>query len=409
MFKKLLLTSSLLILLLLAYASGGPSPTLAQTIPPAVPLNDNFQDAIVVGSLPFNTAVDITLASMQEHEPIPSCAAGYPFSRTVWYAFTPTTSGSFLAKVSDWYYSRALAIYTGATLANLTQIGCQSASFRPLVFQANAGTTYYFQVGDLYSNGSTVSFSLELTPPPQAGFYFYPSDSSRFDTIQFSNSSVDPGEQGIQSWVWDFGDGATSTDLYPSHHYPADGDYTVQLEIATTDGRTDSITQTVTVRTHEVAITKLVVPKVGRENRTRQVLIGVNNKDYPEIVRVELWKGTPGGYQPIGSSLQLVPVTPGKRTTNFVFNYTFTSEDAAIGKVTFRAVAYLQTARDALPADNEAISFPILVRAAAAAAAAEDLAAEEAVVELELAPVNSPDEVRSQPGESHVFLPLVVN
>jgi hypothetical protein len=49
------------------------------------------------------------------------------------------------------------------------------------------------------------------------------------------------------------------------------------------------------------------------------------------------------------------------RTTPFSFNYTFTSDDAAIGKVTFKAIANLVSARDALPADNEAIASPTKV------------------------------------------------
>ena len=43
------------------------------------------------------------------------------------------------------------------------------------------------------------------------------------------------------------------------------------------------------------------------------------------------------------------------------FSYTFTSAEAQIGKVTFRAVANLSGARDALPADNEAVAAPTKV------------------------------------------------
>jgi hypothetical protein len=56
-----------------------------------------------------------------------------------------------------------------------------------------------------------------------------------------------------------------------------------------------------------------------------------------------------------------VPVRQANRTTAFSFDYTFTSDDWSIGKVTFWAVAWLQNARDALPADNEAISAPTKV------------------------------------------------
>ncbi len=62
-----------------------------------------------------------------------------------------------------------------------------------------------------------------------------------------------------------------------------------------------------------------------------------------------------------GWSRNSVPVRVNNRTTEFVFNYTFTAEDAQIGKVNFKAVATIQNYRDALPGDNEYISLPVKV------------------------------------------------
>jgi hypothetical protein len=45
----------------------------------------------------------------------------------------------------------------------------------------------------------------------------------------------------------------------------------------------------------------------------------------------------------------------------FAFNYVFTSDDALLGKVPFRAVASIQGARDAVGSDNSATSPPTLV------------------------------------------------
>ena len=45
---------------------------------------------------------------------------------------------------------------------------------------------------------------------------------------------------GIASYLWDFGDGFTSTASNPSHTYPLQGNYTVKLFITTNDGCTDS-------------------------------------------------------------------------------------------------------------------------------------------------------------------------
>jgi hypothetical protein len=130
----------------------------------------------------------------------------------------------------------------------------------------------------------------------------------------------------------------------------------------TYDGRQASTMVPVYVETHDVAITRFKVPNAASAGQTRQIVVGVNNKQYDEFVYVELYKSGPGGYfEFIGSLNLFVPTRPSNRTTDFKFSYTFTPEDAAIGKVTFRAVANIQGHRDALQADNEAISAPTKV------------------------------------------------
>jgi hypothetical protein len=99
----------------------------------------------------------------------------------------------------------------------------------------------------------------------------------------------------------------------------------------------------------------------ARAGQTRSISVGLNSKRYPETVEVDLYKSVPGGFVPVGSLTQFVPVRPSNRTTDFGFSYTFTGADAAVGKVTFMAVATIVGARDALPADNQALSSPIKV------------------------------------------------
>jgi PKD repeat protein len=213
-------------------------------------------------------------------------------------------------------------------------------------------------VGD---EGGPLGFYLQVAPPPQAAFSFYPGDSSVFETIQFYDYSYDPGQVGIESQTWDFGDGTSATGCCPVHRYAADGDYTVQLTVTTYDGRQGSVSKTVSVRTHDVAITRFLAPQAAKSGTTRTIVVGISSKRYPERVQVDLFRSVPEGFDYIGGSIQSVPVSPGGRTTDVTFSYTFTQEDAAIGKVTFRAAAYIIDARDALPADNEAISGPARV------------------------------------------------
>jgi PKD repeat protein len=201
-----------------------------------------------------------------------------------------------------------------------------------------------------------------VPPPPVANFSFYPSDPSVFDAVQFDNYSWDPGGAGFESTVWNFGDGTTSTDWSPSHQYAADGDYAVQLTVTTYNGRSASTSQAVQVRTHDVAIAKFTVPKAARVGQTRSIVVGISNQRSPERVEVQLYKITTDGQEQfVGSTVQSVPVRPAGRTTDFSYTYTFTADDASAGTVTFKAVAYLVSARDARPADNEKISTPTKV------------------------------------------------
>ncbi|MFL6029840.1 MAG: PKD domain-containing protein, partial [Gaiellaceae bacterium] len=189
-----------------------------------------------------------------------------------------------------------------------------------------------------------------------------PGDPSIFDTVQFFDFSSDPAEIGISSRHFDFGDGTSADGCCPTHRYAADGNYTVTDTVATPDGRSASQTQTVSVRTHDVTIAKLTVPQSGSAGQTRSITVGVTDARYPETVAVELQRSAPGGdFVTVGTLTQDVPLRSLNRTTSFAFTYTFRSEDATVGKVTFKAVATIAGARDALPGDNVAIALPTKV------------------------------------------------
>jgi hypothetical protein len=213
----------------------------------------------------------------------------------------------------------------------------------------------------MFGGRGTLQFSLDVTPAPVANMSFNPGDPSVYDTVQFFSNSFDPGEVGIESLAWTFGDGDTGEGCCPTHRYPADGEYTVGLTVTTFDGRTARTERIVEVRTHDVTIAKLTVPQSASVGQTRQLSVGVSNKRYGESVQVQLFKSGPGGFQLVGTLTQSVPVRGGGRTTEFKYSYTFTSDDAALGKVTFEAVASIVGARDALPTDNEVTALPTKV------------------------------------------------
>jgi hypothetical protein len=334
------------------FGQGGTLGVHLEVVPP--PPNDDFANAISYTG-PFSDTQDITGATTQAGEPPSSCLGG--LTNTIWYSFTPTTSGPISADTEASFVGD-VAVYTGTSLGTLTELGCsRDGGF--FNFHADAGTTYYFQAG---SHGLRGSLQLNVieTPPPAAAFAFSPTDPSIFDTIEFVDLSTDPFV-GIQSSVWDFGDGTTAEGCCPTHRYSADGDYTVQLTVTTPDGRTASTSQVVQVRTHDVAVVRIAVPKSAHVGQTITITAHVRNTRYPETVQVDLFKSVPGGFEQVGSLTQSVPVRPGNRTTQFTIAYTITQADGTVGKVSFKAVATIIDHRDALPADNELISPPVKV------------------------------------------------
>jgi hypothetical protein len=325
-----------------------------RAVPP--PANDDFANATSISALPFGSTVDGAAATVEPGEPTPSCGFGQ-ITNSVWYSFTPLSDESVTLSTAPG--NQQVDAYSGTSLTSLTDLGCRSFG-GSLTLKVSAGQTYHFQLAGLFGNTS-LGLNVVITPPPQANFGFNPSDPSIFDQVQFSDFSSDPGQVGIQSQAWSFGDGATATGCCPTHRFAKDGDYTVKETVTTTDGRSGSATRTVHVSTHDVTIVKLEVPQSAKPGQTRPITVNISNGHYPETVQVQILKGGPNGFQPVGTLTQSVPVTQGNHTTQFSFNYTFTSDDAAAGKVTFEAIATISGARDALPADNTVIALPTTV------------------------------------------------
>lgn len=339
-------------------SAGGAGPTVFSLQqdsigpPPPGPANDNFADAQVIPGVPFSDSASFFNATRENNEPA-SC--GFQ-GKTVWYSFTPVQTQAVFLGVQAPFFD-LFTVFTGSSLDSLSFVTCGSSFGGLTSFTAFAGTTYYIQVSS--DQPSTAILQLLPPPPPVASFGFFPFEPSVFDDVQFFDQSFDPAGIGIQTRHWDFGDGATGAGFNPTHRYAADGDYQVSLTVTTFDGRTDSTTRTLQVRTHDVAITRFATPNSAMAGKTSRISVDIRSNRYPETVTVQLFKSVPGGFQQVATSTQTLPVR--NRVTEVAFSYTFTPDDAVIGKVTFRAVATIQGGRDALPADNEAIGPPTKV------------------------------------------------
>ncbi len=84
-----------------------------------------------------------------------------------------------------------------------------------------------------------------INDPPTANFTFTPENPSIEDVIQFTDTSTDIDGEEIITWLWNFGDGNTSSNQNPTHQYGIATIYQVTLTVWDTEGANDTITQNV--------------------------------------------------------------------------------------------------------------------------------------------------------------------
>ena len=118
--------------------------------------------------------------------------------------------------------------------------GHTSTSTNPVNTYSNAGT-YTVTLGATNNgvgNTMTISNYIVVTPAPAAGFTGTPTTGIAPVKVTFSNTS-----SNATSYVWNFGDGNTSTNVNPSDTYTNVGSYNVTLQ-AIGSGATNTLTLT---------------------------------------------------------------------------------------------------------------------------------------------------------------------
>ena len=88
----------------------------------------------------------------------------------------------------------------------------------------------------------------EENKAPLSGFSFTPLTPTKTDSIQFKDTSYDL-DGLIVEWLWNFGDGNSSTSRTPTHTYNQAGEYTLTLQVTDNDGMTNSTTKVMSITT----------------------------------------------------------------------------------------------------------------------------------------------------------------
>jgi hypothetical protein len=130
--------------------------------------NDAFADAAIVQALPYVNHTPIEGATREAEEPNGPQPCG--INNTVWYSFTAPTDVVLRADTAGSDLATGLAVYTGDSIGSLVGIACEMyAQDDRNYFRAQAGNTYYFQVGGHAFDFGQLVFNLRAVDPPAKG------------------------------------------------------------------------------------------------------------------------------------------------------------------------------------------------------------------------------------------------
>lgn len=114
--------------------------------------NNNFANAQVITSLPFSADQNTFGSTVEPGEPISpaDCLEVTTKGATVWFRYTPATSGTFTIDTFGSSFDTVLAVYTGSVLNTLTLVECDDDTDglqSEVTLSGSAGVPYRIQAG----------------------------------------------------------------------------------------------------------------------------------------------------------------------------------------------------------------------------------------------------------------------
>jgi PKD repeat protein len=110
--------------------------------------------------------------------------------------------------------------------------------------------------------------------------------------VQFTDESA--SDRPIVSWVWDFGDGATSTEVNPSHTYTTADRFDVALTVTDDAGNVDTLKAVDLIVVSRLPIPGPIIPEMFRRFvliRTIDSAIVAYGTQFPDRRCVMFWNG----------------------------------------------------------------------------------------------------------------------
>ena len=175
---------------------------------------------------------------------------------------TPTITGTLLGLTTTSTTIGNPAVVTATLVANAANAGYNIITITGTDNGTPPAQTVANVIVDIIASPA-INFSMSPPPPTPFG-----------TPIQFTDLTP-----GATSWLWDFGDGNTSTLPNPVHTYAHDSTYTVTLTVSVGSGCDASMTRTYIVHTdYSVIAPNVVTPNGDGKN---DELVFLNLEDYP--------------------------------------------------------------------------------------------------------------------------------
>ena len=132
----------------------------------ACPPNDDFANAIVIGAMPYTDAQQTFGATDEVSDPIPSC--GTSPGRSIWYSFTPASTGNYIISTIGSDYDAVLSLWIDS--GGLVEQACDFNSAidgQALISMPLTGsTTYYIMLSGNNGIGGNATLNMERLADP---------------------------------------------------------------------------------------------------------------------------------------------------------------------------------------------------------------------------------------------------
>ena len=186
----------------------------------------------------------------------PACGA-YDIGADEWMPSPPTAS--FISSSPDWMGQKT--VFTNTTVVT----GCVSYSwdFGDGDMTTTINPIHSYTLPGVYTVAltaandtriDTLTDTVTVYSAPTASFTGYPTDGTRPLTVTFiSTAATTPLGDPTPIYLWDFGDGETSTLVSPTHIYPTAGVYSVALAVENAAGR-HTLTRTGYISVNPVSV-----------------------------------------------------------------------------------------------------------------------------------------------------------